>query len=494
MSNAANVFLCQSIRFDDIGRGFVMGPKKYAAALLAALCSMLITHCTADADDYVLTGTVVAPNNVITDGAISISGQTIAAVGQRTAVSAGGTVIKTAGIILPGFIDLHNHLTWNVLPRWIPSHKFNNRYDWQDVAEYDRELQAPHTFALSQAECEAEIFAEIKALAGGATSAVGSPAPADKFPDNKACAKGLVRNLDTFSDLPFTPPAKDDPCESKDDYQVLFDVVDNEIFPIEMSNNRIRFLGCVLRSGTLKSVVIHLSEGSPTDASAHREFAMLKNTGLMTPGLVIVHGTALRLPDFQDMAGKAALVWSPRSNDELYGATTNIPAAQQASVQIAIAPDWSPSGSAGMLQELGYAYRRYPYFTSDQLVSMATSVPAQISRLDDKLGSLSPGLLADIVVIRDKGDTPSHTVVTATPADISLVIVGGQPLYGNADIMAQLLPGQTLEPLTVCGAPKVVYLGQSAAAARHETLAAIMAKLNGALQNAGSSLAPIECD
>ena len=470
-----------------------MGPRKYAAALLAALCSMLVAHCTANADDYVLTGIVVAPNNVITDGAISISGQTIAAVGQRTAVSPGGTVIKTGGIILPGFIDLHNHLTWNVLPRWIPSHEFNNRYDWQDIAEYDRKLQAPHTFVLNQAECEAEIFAEIKALAGGATSAVGSPVPDDKYPDNKACAKGLVRNLDTFSDLPFTPPAKDDPCQSQGTYQTLFDVVDNEIFPLRLDNDRIRFLGCVLKSGELKSLVIHLSEGAPTDASAHEESSMLPAV-LITPGLVVVHGTALRLQDFLKLKGKAGLVWSPRSNDELYGATTNILAAQQESIPIAIAPDWSPSGSAGMLQEMGYAFRKYKYFTSDQLVSMATSVPATISRLNDKLGSLSPGLLADVVVIRDKGDTPSHTVVTATPADILLVIVGGQALYGNPDIMAQLLPGKTLEPLTVCGASKVVYLGQSVAPARHETLADIMAKLNGALQNAGSSLAPIECD
>ena len=30
------------------------------------------------------------------------------------------------------------------------------------------------------------------------------------------------------------------------------------------------------------------------------------------------------------------LVWSPRSNDELYGSTTNIAAAQQAMVPIAI--------------------------------------------------------------------------------------------------------------------------------------------------------------
>jgi 5-methylthioadenosine/S-adenosylhomocysteine deaminase len=160
-----------------------MAARKYITRAFAALCSIIIAEGAADAYDYVLTGTVVGPNNVITDGLVSISGQTIAAVGQRMAISPGATVIKTGGIILPGFIDLHNHLTWNILPRWSPSRKFNNRYDWQDLAEYDRELQAPHTFALNQAECGTEIFAEVKSLAGGATSVVGSPIPSDKYPE-----------------------------------------------------------------------------------------------------------------------------------------------------------------------------------------------------------------------------------------------------------------------------------------------------------------------
>ena len=125
---------------------------------------------------------------------------------------------------------------------------------------------------------------------------------------------------------------------------------------------------------------------------------------------------------------------------------------------------------------------------------MATSVPAKITRLDNRLGSLSPGLLADIVVIRNKGDTPYHALVQATPADILLVIVGGQPLYGDPELMGQLLPWQALEGLPVCGAQKAVYLGQSAAPARHKNLVEIMSKLDAVLHNAGTNLAATECN
>jgi hypothetical protein len=59
-------------------------------------------------------------------------------------------------------------------------------------------------------------------------------------------------------------------------------------------------------------------------------------------GLVLVLGTALRDPDFVGMkASNVGLIRSPRSNDELYGSTTNIASARSAGVDIAIAPDWS---------------------------------------------------------------------------------------------------------------------------------------------------------
>ncbi len=463
-----------------------------------AICSIVLAlPGTANAADWSISGTLITPNGVISEGAISISGQTIADVRQGVSPPVTGAQVHVSGTILPGFIDLHNHLTWNVLPRWTPSRKFANRYQWQDTAEYDRVLVAPHNAVLDAAACQAEIYAEIKALAGGATSVVGSPVPSEEYPDNKGCAAGLVRNLDTFSDLAFTPPRLGDPCEPADGaaYQPLFDAVDNEIFPLEVPHDRLDFLRCVLKSGMLRSLVVHLSEGDPDDASAHREFSMLSAAGLLMPGLVIVHGTALRVQDFKVIHDRqAGLVWSPRSNDELYGATANISAAQQASVQIAIAPDWSPSGSAGMLQEMGYAGRRYRFLTPAQIVAMATSIPAKLARLDGQIGSLASGMVADLVVIRGGGNDPFRSVIRATPADVMLAVVGGKPLYGDPDLMGQLLPGKNLEQLTVCGAPKVVDLSESAAGARHLSLSQIQQDLDAALRRAGSMLGPIECE
>src|SRR4051812_37165154 len=67
------------------------------------------------ADDWTISGMVLAPGGIIADGSVTISGQMITAVGPSASIP-GTATVKVPGIILPGFIDLHNHLTWNVLP------------------------------------------------------------------------------------------------------------------------------------------------------------------------------------------------------------------------------------------------------------------------------------------------------------------------------------------------------------------------------------------
>jgi cytosine/adenosine deaminase-related metal-dependent hydrolase len=255
-----------------------------------------------------------------------------------------------------------------------------------------------------------------------------------------------------------------------------------------------RWYRCELEKGTLRSLLVHLSEGQPSDASARREFRMLKAQDVLRPGLVIIHGTALAAEDFKEMQQKGVgLVWSPRSNRELYGGTTNVAAAQVVGLPTAIAPDWSPTGSAGMLQEINYAAARYGAMSSKQYVAMATQIPARIARLDDRIGSLEVDRLADLLVIRDRGGAPYDSIVTAAPADVRLVVVGSMPLYGDIDLMRMLLPGRKLDELVVCGTPKALYLGslKSSPVATWEEL---RGELEKELQRYGSALSTIECN
>jgi 5-methylthioadenosine/S-adenosylhomocysteine deaminase len=292
-------------------------------------------------------------------------------------------------------------------------------------------------------------YGEVKALAGGSTSSVGSLGP-------QKCIEGLVRNLDFYSGL-YEP---DVPGQEK----VVYNVFPFEMFVADADGVRSR-----LSSGQLNSFIIHVAEGAAGNASAAREYRMLVGQGFLRAGVSVIHGVALKPAQFQEMAAHGVgLIWSPRSNLELYGTTADVRGAKNAGVVMAIAPDWSPSGSSGMLEELKYAdswnaRQRPKVFEDAELVKMATSSAAQLAGLSDKIGSLSRGLFADLLLVKRNGNDPYAAILRASPLDIRLVVVGGTPVYGDKDLMEKLLPQAMLEPVMVChkDAAKVLYLGEA---------------------------------
>jgi len=81
--------------------------------------------------------------------------------------------------------------------------------------------------------------------------------------------------------------------------------------------------------------------------------------------------------------------------------------------------------------EIGYASRHYPAIDSGDLIKMATTVPAQIARLDASIGELSVSKKADFVIVNAKPDPNARNpvfdpVAKATPADVVLVVVAGR--------------------------------------------------------------------
>jgi 5-methylthioadenosine/S-adenosylhomocysteine deaminase len=305
--------------------------------------------------DYALRGTLITPAGVVENGTILIGHGKIVAVGAQIELSANEPVVDTHGVIAPGLIDLHDHLTWNVFSRWHPVQEFANRYDWQQKPIYQTLLESPHQAMVSDGlECEMERYAEVKALSEGETSAVGSL--------HQSCSTGLIHNLDT-----------------EPEWHVAYNV-----FPLQMSEEELVPIRQQLASHQLRAFLIHLGEGGHQDASAAREFEMLKGRGLLVPGVALIHGVALQPANFAEMAANGvSLIWSPRSNLELYGSTADVAAARAAGVKIALAPDWSPTGSDGLLAELNYAAawndtQTPPLFTDRELVTMATSTAAAL--------------------------------------------------------------------------------------------------------------------
>lgn len=424
-----------------------------------------------------LTGTLITPDGIVPNGVVLIQDGRIAAAGAQVALPSGTRTIETHGVIAPGLIDLHNHLTWNVFPRWKPIERFGNRYDWRQTLVYRLLMDAPHAALVEEGlECQMERYAEVKAISEGETSVVGGMyAP---------CDQGLARNLDHDPEL-----------------GTGFGAILYNVFPLTMSEHDLAAANALLAAKPRGALLVHIAEGAPKNASAAEEFYMLEGRGLLKPGVSLIHAVALTPWNFAAMAKTGVgFIWSPRSNIELYGDTANVAAAKAAKVVMAIAPDWSPTGSAGLLGELNYAsvWNRAQsggIFTDRELVSMATTNPAALVGLQEQIGSLAPNHAADLLVIRDTGNAIGKdaywSLTHATPEDVDLVMIGGRATYGDPQLMRQLSKGPD-ETLHICGAEKIVSF--TSETQPRGSFVATEASLDHALREQGRYLAPLaEC-
>ena len=431
-----------------------------------------------------LKGCIVTPGSSF-DGEVLIESDTLTCVGADCSASPGAataSVVVTHGIVLPGLIDAHNHILFDIFDEthWAPMMAYNNHNQWTNEARYGAMVDAKQYLNGEGTPnldpgfgCEMNKYGELKGVIAGTTSILGAANPT-----NKTCYGSLARTIDQSpNDLP------------DDKVQV------STLFPPSSPNN---ICSNILNDVT-DAFVVHCGEG--VDATSLNEFTTLGTTTnpddcFYTKETVIIHGTAFGEAQF-DIMGTAgmSLVWSPRSNVALYGGgtdltkTTNIPLALSKGINIALGPDWSMGGSQNMLDEL-----RFANFVDDSmwgdilsakdLVTMATENGAKALGLSATLGTLEVGKKADVFVIG--GDTlyPWDAVLAATPKEVRLVIVNGTPLYGD-DALGALGPASPgCETLDVCTEQKFVCVAEAGGNATNkfgQTLPEIVTTLNTSL-------------
>lgn len=195
------------------------------------------------------------------------------------------------------------------------------------------------------------------------------------------------------------------------------------------------------------AVIAHIAEGRRTDPYNHMEYTFAQDLGFARPGLVMIHAVGLDANQLADAARrKLSIVWSPFSNLLLYGETLDVVTAKRAGVNIAMGPDWSPTGSKNMLDELKIARRylnkmRVPanVISDRDLVDMATINGARAVGLDRTLGRVAPGYTANLLFVDRKllqqAKDPWTALISATQKDVDLVVIGGEPLYGDLQLV-----------------------------------------------------------
>lgn len=383
-----------------------------------------------DPSKTVIKGTLVTPDQVL-DGELVIEGDTITCVAASCPDSTGATRITvTNAYILPGFIDAHNHVTYNILPRWTPPKLYQNRGQWQDSKPYKAFKKPYDDLKAKGLTCEMIKYGEVKALLGGVTTIQGTS------PDS-LCFRTLIRN-----------------AENQNNLSIPGDHIRTFILPIG------GFSGTVNWAVT-KSFAVHLAEGVRGDPKSLEEFTTLKSKGLLSSWTAVIHGAAFGDSEFQQMGTAGSkLIWSPRSNLVLYGQTTNIPLAMQKGIEVSVGVDCNPSGSDNIFDELRTAVEVNEEtfggaIPDSDWVKMITTKPAKALALESFMGQLAPGLKADITVLRSRDDDATKSVLKTHLQDVQMVWVGGDLLYANKAILDKVKPG-ACEPLLVYGAQKKV--------------------------------------
>ena len=351
-------------------------------------------------------------------------------------------VIDTKGAIYPGLIDLHNHPDYAIYPLLPITKKYQDRYEWRWYDnDYNKRITYPQELMTRayyfDLGLEIGRYGEYKALAGGTTSIQGGGAL------NRGLAVGKYGK---YQELPGGSPPLFGTSVSMVHAREECLVRNIEFSSVErVATSRVDIGNSAKAWAEMQAekakgpLVIHLAEGA--SARMAGEFNSIKDSGLLGPELIAIHGVGLTEPQLIEMAKVGAkLVWSPLSNFMLYGKTANVAAAKRAGLSISLAPDWAPSGSKSALGELKVAdlvnkHDLKSLFTDRELVEMVTRNPAAAMDWSKRLGQISEGYLADVIVVDDKNADPYRNLITAIEENINMVIVRGEPLYGDAVLM-----------------------------------------------------------
>lgn len=374
---------------------------------------------------YALEGRVVtldAQSTLIPSGVLYIEGDTIVDVRKMTHPAPPGftkqMIIKSGGTIFPGMIELHNHLSYNIVPTWMVPKTFVDRDQWRRHKDYRKKMTGPleilgHIDGYLQAIVR---FVECRLLFSGVTSSQGITLSSHQ--GIKKYYKGIVRNVEQTvdPDLPDAQPR-------------IADVKDAR-----------RFLKLLKKQ---KCYLLHLAEGIHTRANKHfKALQISAGEWAITNALAGIHAVGLLPEDFEVMDRfKGSIIWSPMSNLLLYGVTADIASAKRKNLLIGLGSDWSASGSKNLLCELKVArlisQELGNIFSDEELVRMVTINSAKILKWESALGSLEPKKKADLIVLSGKKGDPYRKLIDAKEQNISYVIIDGLPRIGQKRLMGK---------------------------------------------------------
>jgi cytosine/adenosine deaminase-related metal-dependent hydrolase len=316
-------------------------------------------------------------------------------------------------LLLPGLINSHDHLEFNLFPR-LDSGPHANYVDWAAAVFHpDREPIRTHLLVPKHVRLR---WGSLKNLFSGVTTVSHhnpyDPVFSSEFPVRVARRFGWAHSIH------FAPD----------------------------------FVQRYRRTPRSFPFLMHVGEG--TDDLARNEIGRLHCAGVLGESTVLIHAVALEEPslDFVRRTG-AGVVWCPSSNLHTIGQTLG-PNVLTSGLPIALGTDSALTAAGDLIDEF-CVVRRLGHLTVIDVYEMVTSVPARLLRLRNGEGEIRTGGVADLLVVLDEGFSPASALHQLRP---QLVIVGGKVKLVAARFAGRL-PASVTAPLErVCLEDRGEYL------------------------------------
>jgi 5-methylthioadenosine/S-adenosylhomocysteine deaminase len=399
---------------------------------------------------------------ILSPGRVGIRGEHIEVVegegeGAAPPPKARAVVDAEGGILIPGLINAHTHL---------PMSLFRGLADDLplDIWLNERIFPAEARFVTPDNVRTGTLLSCAEMLLGGTTTCC------DGYFLEEAVARAVVdsgmRAILGQGVIDFPAPGVADPADNvahATDFVSAWQGREARIIPAIFCHSPY-----TCGSNTLKAAkaaagdlgapfLIHLAEtrgeaGMIQEAEGRSPTQYLDDLGLLDEDTLLVHGVWLDSADIGRVAASgAAMVHCPESNMKLASGVMPLPDLLTAGIPVGLGTDGCASnndldllGEMDTAAKLHKAVRRDPTVaTAPEVLAMATSQGARALGMADRIGSLTPGKLADLVLVEIRAprltplyDPVSHLVYAARGADVRHVMVGGRWVVRERQILS----------------------------------------------------------
>lgn len=398
--------------------------------------------------------TLDAERRVIEDGAVAISGDTIAAVGGRAELMArypaAEQLVESHGLIMPGLVNTHTHAAMSCfrgLADDLPLMTWLTEYIFPIEGNLTGEM-VYHSSLLSMAEmiksgttsfCDMYLFAKDVARAAdesGMRGWLGEVLYDFPSPNYGELENGFAYVDELFAEYKNHPlisitvdPHAVYTC-SPALLQRLKSVAERENVPyvIHLAETKDEVAGCLEQHG--KTPVGHL-----------------QNLGILDEQVVADHGVYLTAEEIELLAiCQVKVAHCPESNMKLASGVAPIPELLAAGVTVGLGTDGAASNNdVDMFGEMDSAAKLHKVHRLDPTVmsaettlELATMGGARLLGVADRIGSIEPGKKADLIVLdlnqphlTPLYNIPSHLVYVARGGDVIHSIINGRLVMKN---------------------------------------------------------------